>query len=363
MRSAIVISVLLVACSREDPKACAQRVAQLEQRLAGFSPPTKVEREIGGFDVPRVPRERVRPLGTDGIVIMSRYAEGAMWMRGFGAFADFRRTPGPGQVETNVKGGLQQLRATSQAPTIPVYVVVPRPGNDAVHLVDMLAGADPTFDLRLVVGIDEPRAEPAPADAPASVRKTLASMPPPVASEHGTAVERLLDKAVGKCDGLARTVARAIVVDDVPNLEPILDGIEKCGCSKVHVPTLEAFLAMFAFNIGRPKLGWIPLDLSVSSGTVQQLASSGGPPAPAAEPGLGAPCKSVADCRAPAIACVPFDADGTWYPGRPTYCTRPCSEGCPRGFRCTREVAITSADPTGIRGSIVSTWCGPIAPR
>jgi hypothetical protein len=361
-RWAIVLA--LASCSRSaDPKACEQRIGQLEQRLATLTPPTNIERWAGGYAVPRVPRDRTQAIGADGIVVMSRYADGAMWMRGFGQLANVRGTPPPGDVVVDVKKVLRDARAASQAPTIPVYVVVPKPEHEMTHLIDMLAGVDPSFDLRLVVGLDEPRTEPAPADAPAAVRDKLVAMPPPVAAEYGMDAQKLIDKGVGNCDGLGRAVIEAIVKDDAPNLAPVLARIRRCGCSTVHVPTIEAVLAALAFNVGRPKLAWLPLDLSIASGSVQQFVGGASPPTPAPEPGLGAPCKSAADCTAPSTACVPFDADGTWYPGRPTRCTRPCGDGCPKGFRCTREVAITGVDQGGIRGQVVSTWCGPIAAR
>ncbi len=56
---------------------------------------------------------------------------------------------------------------------------------------------------------------------------------------------------------------------------------------------------------------------------------------------------------------VAFDREGTWHPTGAPSCTRPCGSGCPKGFRCAREVAITSADQRGIRGD-VTLWCGPI---
>jgi hypothetical protein len=361
---AIVLLLSLAACSREaDPKACEQRIAALEQRLAGLAAPTPTEQWVTGYAIPRVPRERTQPIGADGIVVMSRYAEGAMWMRGFGEFAGVHGKPDAGHVEVDVVKELQRARAASGAPTIAVYVVVPQPDHPMIHLVDMLASADPSFDLRLVVGIEESRTEPAPSDASASVRKTLATLAPPNQHEYGKAVQSLIDKAARKCDGLPRTLIEAIVGDQAPNVAPVLAATRQCGCSKVHVPTLEAVLVALAFNVGRPKLAWLPLDLAVSSGTVQELASSGGPALPPAEAALGVPCTAASDCRAPATACVSFDADGTWYPGRPSSCTRPCGDGCPKGFRCTREVAITGADASGIQHRIVSTWCGPIAAR
>jgi len=361
-RLALVVLVMLVACSRElDPKACAARIAKLEARIAGFAPPHVVERWVAGYDVPRAPRERTTPIGADGIVVMSRYTEDAMWVRGFGAYADVHPRPRQGEAWIDVARVLIPL--ASRAPRIPVYVVVPSRDHKMTLLVDMLAKLGTSFDVQLVVGIDEPRVEPAPADAPASVRKTLATLRPPHASEHYSAVQSMIDKAVGSCGGLGRAVSETIVAEGAPNLTSVLDGAKRCGCGTVNVPTLEAVIAALTYKVGQPKLASIPLDLGVSIGTVQQFASSGGPPMPAAEPGLGAPCVSVADCRAPANACRPFDADGTWHPTGRHACTRPCGAGCPKGFRCTREAAITSADQQGIKGQIVSTWCGPIGPR
>jgi hypothetical protein len=143
----------------------------------------------------------------------------------------------------------------------------------------------------------------------------------------------------------------------------IVEAFRRCGCQTVDVPAVEAIVAVASFAIGQRELGWMPLDLSVTTGTAQQFATMPIAAAHAPEPGLGAPCQTAADCSLAGAACVPFDRDGSWYPGEPSHCTRACGSGCPRGFRCTHEAQITGVDAHGPQATIVGEWCGPVAPR
>ena len=229
-------------------------------------------------------------------------------------------------------------------------------------MIDLVDSLEPRYELRLVVGIEGSASDPAPADASDDVREALRALPPPNTSERYSTLAALLDKAGAGCDGLSKAVADTMMSTTPSAMSPLGDTMRRCGCQTVDVPAIEAIVAAVGFAVGQPALGWMPLDLSVTTGTMQQFATTGSS-APAPEANLGAACRTAADCIGPASACVPFDADGTWHPAGALHCTRPCGAGCPRGFRCTREARITGAGPGGLEGAVVSTWCGPVAPR
>jgi hypothetical protein len=368
VRFALAIALFVVGCSNEpDPKTCRERIARFEQRLVGLDEPTPVAIGAHGYDIPRVPRARALAVGTDGIVINTGYDKRVMWMRGFGVHEAFRGKIKQGYPDVNPDEEFARFLAELPAPptaAIPVYIVVPVREHEMIHLVDGFARIDPIFELRLVVGIEGTEKDPTPADASASLRKTMQTLAKPHAAERSEALAKVEKKAFYKCEAMRQQVRSLDPKQPMRGLVgKLARTAETCGCGKVDVPALETLFASILFAVGSPEVGWIPLDLH-GTGSVQQFASSKRAPA-TPEPGLGKQCSSEADCPPTAAACVPFDADGTWYPGKQGHCTRPCGDaGCPDGFRCTREVTITGVSQYGqLKGEIVSTWCGPIAPR
>jgi hypothetical protein len=356
---------LLGACSnRRDPKACQERIARFEERFAKVAEPSGVALGAGGFDVPRAPRQRTHALGADGLFVGTGYDARIMTIRGFGTYAAFRGAPERGRPDIDATSELSRFLRELPAPPatpIPVYVAVPTRDHAVLALVDVLAGLDPIFELRLVVGIEGTEGDPVPADASDWVREPLQKLSGPYASERYQALDKVWMRAIGDCEALrSQLVSMATTPRELA--ASMANTARTCGCDTVDVPGLEAVVASLLFNLGDPELAWIPLELH-GSGTVQQLAT-GTRAMTKPEPGLGERCTTPADCPATASVCLPFDAAGTWSPGRQGHCTRPCGAGCPDGFRCTREVSIvTGGKGAGLQGKVEGTWCGPIAAR
>lgn len=166
----------LAGCSRGDPKACTDRIARLEQRLAG-QPAEALERIASGFDVPETSRDRVRPIAPDGVVIHMGYDDRAMSIDGYGPYASFRGKREQGRPDVDVAKELARLLDEVPTQHLPAYVVVPTREHAVLDLVDVLAAVDPRVELRLVVGIAGTTADPMAADAPSDLRAVLTKLP------------------------------------------------------------------------------------------------------------------------------------------------------------------------------------------
>ncbi len=348
----------LSGCAKTGAE-CEARLGMLERRLLAGEEPTGPAKLTLSFDTPTVPRAQARPFdSSEALLLRVGYARGAVLsLDGFGALESYRA---PAQLdEKTLAPELERLLETREH--LVLYVAAPNLDHRLEDLDHTLSAIDGRVELRFVVGIEGSEKDPVPEDGADGLRARVKKLPGSGSSERYSEMAALMTEAFGSCEGVKTAVLSTRgrpARDTVPELMRQLRG---CGCRAVDVPQLETSLNLLFFGAGVPERGWVPLELSTPVGTVQQWVKGENAPI-AAEPGLGALCERDTDCAPANGSCRFFDARGELDRRGQARCTRPCGAGCPRGFRCARELI-----PTGMVGGqlqgIVELWCGKVEPR
>lgn len=353
------LSAFAAACSGKSKEQCDARLKQFEQRVEAASVPAPWENTVTGYDVPRVPRERARPFETpDALIIRTGYGSKRLGgVSGTGKIAGFRSASGSTLAE-NIQRARREVSGR-----LSVYIAVPNRDHDLGDLDQLLRYVDGDVEFRLIVGIEGSEKPFVPTDAPKAVKDRLMKLDGPFASERFSALQKTWEEASERCPGLQETMKSTLIEPDpAAAVSRVIPALKQCECNTVDVPALEALVLLQYFRGGEPELGWVPLELDVVTGTVQDFVSSarrGGTP----EAGLGGPCQTDADCQLPEGRCLGFEPSGEVSRLGRLSCTRPCGDGCPTGYRCAREPFITGVNASGQATGYVKEWCGRIQPR